>query len=135
MNKRPLLRSGRVLFWDHIGQLLLFLFRLLEIFGGCICFRAVFLHIFLICGSNLCLLQSNLSIADILYSGHLVIVDIVSRKLPNPGQALLGNPLYSGHYFKELRDHLPWSLPLYSGDTNFWLIQETVMKQVRDFSK
>ena len=41
----------------------------------------------------------NFSIADILYSGHLVIMDRLSSKQTNPGQTLIANPLYSGHFY------------------------------------
>ena len=41
------------------------------------------------------------------YSGHIVIVNRFSRNRPNPGQTLIANRRYSGHYFKERRDHCP----------------------------
>ena len=44
-------------------------------------------------------LQPNLSVADILYSGHVVITDRFSRNQPHPGQTLIAKPLYSKHYF------------------------------------
>ena len=50
-------------------------------------------------------LQSNLSIADMLYSGHLVIADIFSRNGPNNGQTLIEIPLYSGQFYS---GHLLW---------------------------
>ena len=34
-----------------------------------------------------------------VYSGHLVIADRFSRNRPNPGQTLIANPLYSGHFY------------------------------------
>ena len=44
-------------------------------------------------------IQSNLSIEEILCSGHLVIADRFSRNRRNPGQTLIANPLYSGHFY------------------------------------
>ena len=43
--------------------------------------------------------QSNLSIADMLYSGHLVIADTFLRDRPNRSQTRLEKPLYSGHFY------------------------------------
>ena len=43
--------------------------------------------------------QSNLSIADMLYNGHLVIADTVLRNRPNRCQTLIEKPLYSGHFY------------------------------------
>ena len=45
------------------------------------------------------LLQSNLSIADMLYNGHLVIADTFLRNRPNHGQSLIDKPLYNGHFY------------------------------------
>ena len=42
-------------------------------------------------------IQSNLSIADMLYNGHQVVADIFLRNRPNHGQTLIAKPLYSGH--------------------------------------
>ena len=44
-------------------------------------------------------IQSNLSIADMLYSGHLVIADTFLRNRPNNGQTLIEKPLYKGHFY------------------------------------
>ena len=49
---------------------------------------------------NVIMIQSNLSKADILYSGHLVIVDRFSGNWPNPGQTLIANPVQSGHFYR-----------------------------------
>ena len=43
--------------------------------------------------------QSNLSIADMLYNGHLVIGDTFLRNRPNHGQTPIEKPLYSGHFY------------------------------------
>ena len=43
--------------------------------------------------------QSNLSIVDMLYSGHLVIADTFLRDRPNHGQILLEKFLYSGYFY------------------------------------
>ena len=43
--------------------------------------------------------QSNLSIADMLYNGHLVIAETFLRNLPNHGQTLIEKPLHSGHFY------------------------------------
>ena len=45
------------------------------------------------------ILKSNLSIADMLYNGHLVIADTVLRNRPNRGQTLIEKPLYRGHFY------------------------------------
>ena len=42
-------------------------------------------------------LQSYLSIADILYSGHLAIADRIFWSRQNPYKFLIQKPLYSGH--------------------------------------
>ena len=77
-----------------------------------------------------------------LNSRHLVIADKFSRKQLNPGQTLIANPLYNGHFYgghslqrtlflgKVLSFAL--NLPLYNGHTNFWVNQEIIIKQVRD---
>ena len=44
-------------------------------------------------------IQSKLSIADMLHNRHLVIVDISLRNRPNHGQTLIEIPLYSGHFY------------------------------------
>ena len=44
-------------------------------------------------------LQSNLSIKEILYSWHLVIADIFPKNRPNHGQSLNRKPLYRGHFY------------------------------------
>ena len=44
-------------------------------------------------------LQSNLSIADMLYNGHLVIADTFLRNRLNHGETLIEKPLYSGHFY------------------------------------
>ena len=41
--------------------------------------------------------QSNLSIEDMLYSGHLVVADTFQWNRLNHGQNLIEKPLYSGH--------------------------------------
>ena len=56
-------------------------------------------------------IQWNLSIADTLYSGHLVIADTFSRNWTNHGQTLIEKPLYSGHFY---------SGHLVIADTFFW---------------
>ena len=43
--------------------------------------------------------QPNLSIADMLYNGHLVIADIFLWNRRNYGQTLIEKPLYSGHVY------------------------------------
>ena len=45
------------------------------------------------------IIQSNHAITGILYSGHLVIADRFSRNRWNPGQTLIANLLYSGHFY------------------------------------
>ena len=45
------------------------------------------------------LLQSNLPIADMLYNGHLVIVNTFLRNRLNHGQTLVEKPLYSGQFY------------------------------------
>ena len=45
------------------------------------------------------LVQSNLSIADMLYSRHLVIADTFLRNWQNHVQTLIEKPLYSGHFY------------------------------------
>ena len=45
------------------------------------------------------ILELNFSIADILYSGGLVIADRLSRNQPIPGQTLIANPLYSRQFY------------------------------------
>ena len=57
------------------------------------------------------ILHWNLSIADTLYSGHLVIADTFSRNWTNHGQTLIEKPLYSGHFY---------SGHLVIADTFFW---------------
>ena len=56
-------------------------------------------------------MQWNLSIADTLYSGHLVIADTFSRNWTNHRQTLIEKPLYSGHFY---------SGHLVIADTFFW---------------
>ena len=54
------------------------------------------------------IIQSNLSIADMLYSGDLVITDTFSWNRPNHGQTLIAvnnGHFYSGHNFLEPREH------------------------------
>ena len=48
---------------------------------------------------NINKIQSNPTIADVLCSGHLVIVDRLFRNQPNPGQTLKANPLYSENFY------------------------------------
>ena len=43
-------------------------------------------------------LQSNLSVADMLYSGYLVIADIFSQNWPNHGQTVKEKSPYSAHF-------------------------------------
>ena len=43
-------------------------------------------------------LQSNLSIADMLYNGHVLVAHTL-RNRPNHGQTLKEKPLYSGHFY------------------------------------
>ena len=45
------------------------------------------------------ILQSNLSITDMLYNGHLVIAYTFLRNRPIHGQALIEKPVYSGHFY------------------------------------
>ena len=45
------------------------------------------------------ILELNFSIADILYSGGLVIADRLSRNRPIPGQTLIANPLYTRQFY------------------------------------
>ena len=44
-------------------------------------------------------LQPNLSIVDMLYSGHHAITDTFSWNRPNHGQTIIENPLYTGHFY------------------------------------
>ena len=44
-------------------------------------------------------IQANLSIANILYSKHLVTADIISRNRSNLGQTPIANLLYSGQFY------------------------------------
>ena len=73
------------------------------------------------------LLQSNLSIVDMIYSRHLVILDNFfgeqteswsnsRRKIPN----LYGGHLYSGNNFSASREKFKPNLPLYSGHSIFF---------------
>ena len=48
-------------------------------------------------------IQWNLSIADMLYSGHLVIADTFCSDRENLGQTLLKNPLYCGQFIADTR--------------------------------
>ena len=43
-------------------------------------------------------LQSNLSIADMLYNGHVLVAHTL-RNRPNHSQTLKEKPLYSGHFY------------------------------------
>ena len=45
------------------------------------------------------LLQSNVSVVDMLYNGHLVMADIFLESQSNHGQTLIEKPLYSGHFY------------------------------------
>ena len=63
-------------------------------------------------------IQSNLSIADMLYTGHLAIADTFQRKRPNHGQTLIKNTAYicyGGHFFWTPREHFRQNSPLKSG--------------------
>ena len=76
------------------------------------------------------MLQSNLSIAAMLYSGHLFITDTFSWNRPNHGQTLIENPYIadtfiadtcdSGRKFLEPPEHFLWKSPFYSGHAKFW---------------
>ena len=44
-------------------------------------------------------LQSNLSVANMLYNGHVVIADTFLRNRPNHGQTLKEKPLNIGHFY------------------------------------
>ena len=71
-------------------------------------------------------IQSNLSIADMLYIGHIVTADIFSWNQPNHDR----KPLHSGHFysgqllwethFLAKREKFKPNLPLYSGHPIFW---------------
>ena len=65
-------------------------------------------------------LQLNLSIADILYSEHLVIVDRFSRNQPNLGQTFIADKKLSNSY---------------NGHTNVLVNKEAIIKQVHGFKK
>ena len=65
-------------------------------------------------------IQSNLSIADMLYNGHLVMADTFLRNRSNHGQTLVEKPLYSGyfysgHFFWAPREYFGQNLPLNCG--------------------
>ena len=45
------------------------------------------------------LLQSNLSIADMLHNGHLVVAGTFLRNWPTHCQNLIEKPLHSGHFY------------------------------------
>ena len=45
------------------------------------------------------IIESNMSIADMLYNGHLVIADTFLRDRLNRGQTLLEKPLHNGHFY------------------------------------
>ena len=45
------------------------------------------------------IIQSNLSVADILYNGRLVIADTFLRNWLNHGQTHIGKPLYTAHFY------------------------------------
>ena len=51
-------------------------------------------------------LQSNLSVADMLYNVNLVIGDTLLRNQPNHGHTLLEKPRYSGHFYS---GHFFWA--------------------------
>ena len=44
-------------------------------------------------------IQSNLSIVDMLYSGHVVIADTFSRIQPSHGQTFIKNLQFSRHFY------------------------------------
>ena len=54
------------------------------------------------------LLQSNLSVADMLYSGYLVIADIFSQNWPNHGQTVKEKLPYSAHFQLLQRTQFVW---------------------------
>ena len=62
-------------------------------------------------------MQSNLSIADIPYSGQLLIADNFRRSKLNPGQTLIRQPLLSGHFivhtslYRTLFSDAKWIFP------------------------
>ena len=64
---------------------------------------------------DIILIQSNLSIAEILYNGHLIIADTFLRNQPNHGQTLTEKPLNSGHLFWAPGEHFGQNLPPNSG--------------------
>ena len=69
-------------------------------------------------------IHSNLSIADMLFNGHLVVADTCLGNWSNHGQTLIEKPLYSRHccsghlllrtLFWALREHFGKNIPLHS---------------------
>ena len=45
------------------------------------------------------IIQSNLSVADILHNGRLVIAGTFLRNWLNHGQTHIGKPLYTAHFY------------------------------------
>ena len=70
------------------------------------------------------LVQSNLSIADMLHSRHLVIADTFLRNWQNHVQTLIEKPLYSEHFYS--RRLLYWAPRGHFGQ-NFPLNREHLM--------
>ena len=60
-------------------------------------------------------IQWSLSIADMLYSGHLSIADTFPKNEWNHDQSLIEKPFYTGHHFWKPMAVLYWHWPLYSG--------------------
>ena len=48
------------------------------------------------------LILSNLSIADMLYNGHLAVADTVLRNRPNHGQTLREKPLVADTFIADI---------------------------------
>ena len=84
--------------------------------------------------------QSNLPIADILYSRHLVIADTFSWNRPNHCQILIEKSLYrgyivdtflvgnrySGHNFFAPREQFKSNFPGVSGDRIFFVLKQII---------
>ena len=92
--------------------------------------------------SSCLVLQSNLSVAEMLYSGHLLIGDTFSWKRSNHGQTLIENPYiadtfiedncYSGHNLLAPCEKFK-SIYLFIADTPYLYFLKNKNKLLLDF--
>ena len=92
--------------------------------------------------SSCLVLQSNLSVAEMLYSGHLLIADTFSWKRSNHGQTLIENPYiadtfiedncYSGHNLLAPCEKFK-SIYLFIADTPYLYFLKNKNKLLFDF--